>query len=147
MIAELQNRLPEQIGEVCDLMNYSARRLGHEDLGEPVQTRQQRIIELLDKLIEEAESQESSSSSSSGGSSGGGQGSQSPSNPMQQSQLPGGAAKEGALRARRRANPAEVWGTMPPAERQRILQALRDNFPSRYRQLVEQYYEELAKKP
>ena len=28
-----------------------------------------------------------------------------------------------------------------------VLQALRDSFPSRYRQLVEQYYEELAKKP
>ncbi len=36
---------------------------------------------------------------------------------------------------------------MPPAERERILQALRDNFPSRYRQLVEQYYEQLAKRP
>ncbi len=37
--------------------------------------------------------------------------------------------------------------SMPPAERERILQALRDSFPSRYRKLVEQYYEELAKKP
>jgi len=98
-------------------------------------------------LIEEAEQNEknSNSSSSSGGS--GGQGAQTPSNPMQQSQLPGGRAGEGALRERRRANPGEMWGAMPPGERERILQALRDNFPSRYRRLVEQYYEELAKKP
>jgi hypothetical protein len=36
---------------------------------------------------------------------------------------------------------------MPPAERERVLQALRGTFPTRYRQLVEQYYEELSKKP
>jgi hypothetical protein len=36
---------------------------------------------------------------------------------------------------------------MPPADRERILQALRESFPNRYRQLVEQYYEQLAKKP
>ncbi len=66
---------------------------------------------------------------------------------MQQSQLPGGSAREGPLRAGRRANPGEAWGDMPAAKRQRILQALRDSFPSRYRRLVEQYYEELAKKP
>ena len=62
--------------------------------------------------------------------------------------LPGGRFnEEGSMRAARRANPGEMWGSMPPAERERILQALRESFPSRYRQLVEQYYEELAKKP
>ena len=44
-----------------------------------------------------------------------------------------------------------VWSTLfsrlTPAERERILQALRERFPARYRQLVEQYYEQLAKKP
>ena len=66
---------------------------------------------------------------------------------MQDSMLPGGQAQRGELGERRKANPAEVWGTMPPAQRKRVLQALKDNFPARYRQLVEQYYEELAKKP
>jgi len=147
MLAELQNRQPERIGEVVDLMHYSGRRLKTGDAGETVQTRQQRIIELLDKLIKDAEDQEnnSNSSSSSGGSDS--KGGQMPSTPMNQSKLPGGAAAEGSLRDRRRANPGEAWGSMPPAERERILQALRDNFPSRYRRLVEQYYEELAKKP
>lgn len=149
MLAELQTRQPEQIGEVCDLMTYAGRRLGQRDSGETVQTRQDRIIELLDKLIEDAEENENSGSSSSsdGSDSSQKQGSQQPSNPMQTSKLPSGGPKEGTLQARRRANPGDVWGSMPPAERERILQALRDNFPSRYRQLVEQYYEELAKKP
>ncbi len=143
MRAELATRQPDQIGEVVDLMNYAGRRLTHGDSGETVQTRQERVVEILDQLIKEAEDQESSSSCSSGSGSSG----QSPSRPMELSQLPGGSAKEGSLREGRRANPAEVWGSMPPAQRARILQALRDTFPSRYRQLVEQYYEQLAKKP
>ncbi len=146
MRAELLNRQPGQIGEVVDLMHYSGRRLTQTDTGETVRQRQSRIIEILDSMIDEAEEQESSSSSSSSSGSGG-SGKRSPSQPMPDSFLPGGSAGEGSLQARRRANPAEAWGAMPPAERERILQALRDNFPSRYRQLVEQYYEQLAKKP
>ena len=148
MLAELNNRVSEGIGDVSDLMTFCGRRLSHADTGEVVQVRQDRILDLLDRMIEEEEEKESSSSSSSSG--GGGQNNsdgQSPSNPLQESRLPGGSAKEGPLRERRRANPAEAWGSMPPAERERILQALRDSFPSRYRKLVEQYYEELAKKP
>ena len=149
MLAELANREEGEIGEVVDLMKFAGRRLSHQDAGETVRDRQQRIIDILGKLIEEARQQESSSnsSSSSGSSQSGSQSQQSPGNPMQQSQLPGGTAQEGPLRERRRVNPGEAWGSMPPAQRDSILQALRDSFPSRYRQLVEQYYEELAKKP
>lgn len=151
MLTELRSRLPGQIGEVVDLMNFSGRRLRGGHTGEPVQERQERIIELLSKLIKDAEQQEKNQSKGEGGGGGGGgggsQGGQSPGSPMQRSQLPGGQAQEGPLGGGRRASPAQMWGAMPPAERQRILQALRDNFPSRYRQLVEQYYEELAKKP
>ncbi len=145
MLAELANREPGGMGEVADLMNYSGRRLKSSDGGEVVQTRQQRILELLDALIKEAEEQEKKSCNS-GGSSGRASG-KSPATPMSESGLPGGSPQSDAMRAARRANPGEVWGNMPPGERERILQALRESFPARYRQLVEQYYEELAKKP
>lgn len=148
MLLELNNREPGRMSEVTDLMDYSGRRLKSADGGEVVQTRQQRIIELLDQLIKEEEEKEKNScnnpSSSSGGKS---SSSRSPAKPMQQSQLPGGNSQAESLRASRRANPGEMWGAMPPGERERILQALRESFPSRYRRLVEQYYEELAKKP
>ena len=145
MLLELQNRQPERIGDVVDLMGFSGRRLTHGDTGDGVRERQARIVELLDKLITEAEEQEAKSGKGGGGGSSRGQ--QSPQQPMPDSRLPGGEAKEGSLRESRRANPADQWGAMPPAERERVLQALRESFPSRYRQLVEQYYEELAKKP
>ncbi|MGB0717589.1 MAG: hypothetical protein ACPGXK_17050, partial [Phycisphaerae bacterium] len=109
-----------------------------------------RILELLDKLIEDAEKQEQqsqSSSSSGGGGGGGGDSGSSPNSPMQDSNLPGGATPgTGPLRESRRASPGEAWGAMPPAQRKEILQALRDSFPGQYRRLVEQYYTELAKK-
>ncbi len=147
ILVELKGRKPESIDEVADLMVYAGRRLSHLETGQPVQTRQQRAIELLDKLIEEAEQQEQSGSSGSGsGGSSGGQ-SQGPSSPMPDSALPGGQTGETYLRDKRTAKPGESWGTMPPAEREKILQALRDSFPSRYRQLVEQYYQELSKQP
>ena len=145
MLLELQNRQAGRIGDVVDLMGYSGRRLTHGDSGERVRQRQDRIVELLDKLITEAEAQEKSGGS--GESNSRSRGRQSPRQPMPDSRLPGGQAKEGSLREGRRANPADKWGAMPPAERERVLQALRDSFPARYRQLVEQYYEELAKKP
>lgn len=144
MLIELINREPEKIGEVVDLMNFSGRRLTHADTGEIVRTRQQRILDLLDNLIEEAEQQEQSGST--GGGSGNSSG-KSPSSPMKDSILPGGSATEGPLRESRKANPAQTWGSMPAAQRQKILQAIRESFPGRYRRLVEQYYEELGKKP
>jgi tetratricopeptide (TPR) repeat protein len=143
MLGEIANRRTGGIGEVTDLMDYSGRRLLAGDSGEPVQSRQERIIELLDKLIKDAEDREQNSPR--GGSSNSRP--RSPQAPMPESQLPPGNPQGGELREARRANPGEVWGKMPPAERERILQAIRSSFPSRYRQLVEQYYEELAKKP
>ncbi len=112
--------------------------------GDTVQQRQSRIVDILDSLIEEAQEQENASCNGGNSKSGGRPNS---STPMPDSRLPGSRAPEGSPREARRANPGEVWGAMPPAERERILQALRENFPSRYRQLVEQYYEQLAKEP
>ena len=148
MLLELNNREPGRMSELADLMDYSGRRLKTADGGEVVQTRQQRILDLLDQLIKEEEEKEKNSCNNPGSGSGSKSSSgRSPAKPMQQSMLPGGNPQEESLRASRRANPGEMWGAMPPGERDRILQALRESFPSRYRQLVEQYYEELAKKP
>ena len=142
MLAELRSRRPERIGDVNDLMVYAERQLGLHDTGPRVQEHQQRAVDLLDQLIEEAESREQS-----GGGGGGGSGQQNPSAPMQESQLPGGGGADVHLRSTRKVRPGEAWGAMQPAERDKILQALRDRFPSRYRQLVEQYYKELSKQP
>jgi hypothetical protein len=144
ILAELASRRPGGLGEIADLMGHCGRRLGRGDSGGEVQGRQQRIVELLDRLIEASEKQESNAADLNGRGDSRSQASQSP---MQQSQLPG-ASPEGAPGGLDRSvNPGEAWGRMPPEQRERILQALDDRFPARYRRLVEQYYEQLAKKP
>ncbi len=97
MLVELLNRQPGQIGEVVDLMSFCERRLRVADSGEAVQKRQDRVIDILDRMIEEAEQKEKeqSGSSKSGGSGGGGkdQGKNSQGSPMGDSSLPGGTGQ------------------------------------------------------
>lgn len=147
MLAELANRQPGRIGEVSDLMMFAANRLGHRDTGVDVQDRQKRAMDLLDKLIKEAEDREKNQSRNpnNGGSPNNNPRPQ-PQNPMQQSQLPPGASGPANLRVRQ-ASPGEAWGALAPQEREKILQALKESFPGKYRRLVEQYYEQLAKEP
>jgi tetratricopeptide (TPR) repeat protein len=151
ILAEINRRQPERISDVTDLMLAAGRRLDIGETGDVVIERQQRAIDLLDKLIEEAEQQEQSSSSSDNSSENDqqdqNQNQNQPNKPLEDSKLFKGDIKKGPLRASKKATPGESWGNLPPAEREKILQALRESFPSRYRQLVEQYYQELSKEP
>jgi hypothetical protein len=152
MLQELAARRPESLGEVSDLMVYAGRRLSTGSADKPVQQKQGRAIELLNKLIKEAEDQENqqSNSSNSGGSQGQGRpgqpsGNQHSNAPAGESRRPPGKGRFGELHRSGVARPGDEWGKMPPEERERVLQSLRRNFPSQYRQLVEQYYKQLAK--
>jgi hypothetical protein len=150
MLAELARRIPESMGEVADLMGFSEKRLAASDPSERTQTVQDRVVELLDKLIEEVENQEQQASSSSNQSQRSRQRSQQqpqPQSPMDKSQLPPGSPQDGTKRPGRVVDPGDAWGAMPAAEREKVLQVLRDRFPGRYRALVEQYYESLAEQP
>jgi hypothetical protein len=151
MLAELARRIPESIGEVADLMSFSELRLAARDPGERTRAAQERAIELLEGLIEEVENQEQQAqSSNSQQSQRNRQQSQpqpQPQDPADQSQLSRGEPQDGAKQAGRVINPGDAWGAMPAAEREKILQVLRDRFPGRYRALVEQYYESLAEQP
>ena len=150
MLQELLTRRPESLGEVSDLMVYAGRRLSAGQAGKGVQEKQARVIELLNKLIKDAEDQENQQQSSSGGGSqdqrqNQPQGNPHPTQHAQESNRPGGKGTIGELHRSASARPGDEWGKMPPEERERVLQSLRRNFPSQYRQLVEQYYMQLAK--
>ena len=155
MLGESAGRQPEGLGEVSSLMTYSTRRLRAGEAGEPVQDKQRRTVELLSKLIEEAERQERQQGLCKNC---GGKGCSkcrgsrvatasplNPRSPMQDSQLPGGSGGIAELNRPPRVRPGETWGKMRPEQREKIQQSLGKNFPSRYRQLVEQYYKQLAK--
>lgn len=146
MVTELSRRIPGKLGDVHDLMNVARRELSHGQAGDEVVKRQGEAVALLDKLIKEAEDQEKSNGG--GGGEGGKSGSPNtpnqPSGGAKQSVLPGGQEKETVLR-QTKASPGETWGKMPPKQREEILQSIQKQFPSRYRDLLEQYYKQLAK--
>ncbi|QOJ13517.1 MAG: hypothetical protein HRU75_02175 [Planctomycetia bacterium] len=145
---ELERREIGTLDEVASLMTYAGARLRVADGGTRVRDRQNEAIAKLDQMIQEEEQREKSGQCSGGGQGKGGRQSRQaarPSRPREQSEAPPSAGDPGMdLRGAQRATPGEVWGKLPPAEREKILQSLRERFPSRYRQLVEQYYRSLA---
>jgi tetratricopeptide (TPR) repeat protein len=144
LLLEIERREHGTLDEVATLMSYSAARLKVADATQRVRSRQDEAVALLDRLIQEAQQREKQQ-----GGSGQRRAAQDkrPRTAAQQSALPEpGAAQIGELHRAAAANPGELWGQLPPTQRERILDSLRDRYPSRYRQLVEQYYRSLAEK-
>lgn len=149
LLLEIERREVGTLDEVSSLMGYAAGRLRAADSAERVRRRQDEAVKLLDQLIKKAQDKEKKQGG--GGKRGGkGQGQgrgdpNSPANdPRRDSEAPAGAGRIGDLRPTEKADPGEMWGKLPPAEREKLLQSLRERFPSRYRELVEQYYRTLA---
>lgn len=147
---ELERVRMGTLDEVALTMRYVRTRLDVPDTSQRVRDREQNIIDLLDKLIEQAKQQEKKGGGGGGGRAGGepqpGRGqADKPSQPAQDStDRSAQGPLDSDLHAAPRIEPGEVWGKLPPDERERILQAIRERFPSRYRELVEQYYRSLA---
>jgi len=146
ILTELTRRAPGRLGDVRDLLQYAKRKITNRLIDDLVLDRQDEAIELLDALIKEAEEKEKQGGGKGGGGNkrGGDSGGNQPSGGAQRSTLPQGAGGASELR-RTRAKPGEMWGKMPPKQREQILQTLQKQFPSQYRDLLEQYYKQLAK--
>ena len=136
--------------DVHDRMQFSRRKLAQAQTGEPTQKQHRRIVEILERLIEEAEQQEDQ-----GGGGGGDGGGQSPQDGQQggsgdPSGGPGGAQHSAAVPGAGGMGPqqdaqtrAETWGGLPPHEREQIMHTLQERYPDHYRALIEQYYQGL----
>jgi len=150
MLTELERREPNRLGDVHDLMNYARRELFLGRTDQDVKQHQDKAVDLLNQLIKEAEEEEKKKGQ--GGGKGGGRGRRSrnrsrqqQSNPREQSEMTPSGEGGRDLDKIHKANPEDMWGKMPPKERDAVLQALQKQFPSRYRDLVEQYYRQLSK--
>lgn len=151
IMTELDRRAPGRIGDVRDIMHYARRKIANARIDEDLIDRQQEAVALLNKLIKEAEDKENQSKNQGDGK-GGGQGgkggdsngAKNPGGGASRSTKPQGHGEAGQLR-RARARPGEMWGKMPPRDREQLLQTLQKQFPSQYRELLEQYYKQLAK--
>ena len=116
------------------------RRLALGRAGQSVQGVENGVIESLDKLIqrleEQAQAQQSQSSPAGGAPSG---------TPMQDSRL-------ARLRAPGKVDPKDIghgsgWGDLPDKQREQALQDISREFPSHYREVIEEYFRQLATEP
>lgn len=130
-------------------MEFSRRRLSLQDPGENTREQQGKIIDILAKLIKEAEERECNCKGS-----GQGQGqkksqgkpgesqSQAQGEGKQGGQSGGGSKGIDSDTAQRlhRGGPTSPWSKLRDKERDPVFNALKEKFPGRYQELIEQYY-------
>lgn len=138
---DLEQLKEASLGEVAKKMSDVERRLILGRGGEKTQKVEEEIVEALDEIIKKVEQQQQNS----GG--GGGQGGN-------QNQS-GGAAGDSSVKGA--TAPGEVdkkdignkagWGSLAPKKAAEAKNVINRNFPSHYREAIEQYFKKLANRP
>jgi tetratricopeptide (TPR) repeat protein len=130
-------------------MDFSRRKLSLEDTGQETRTQQDKIVELLAKLIKDAEERECNCK---GGGSGSGQKQGKPGEAEGQAQAEGqggqggnsGGGSKGTdsdrVKRLHRGGPQSPWSHLRDKDRDPVYSAIKEKFPARYEQLIEQYY-------
>jgi hypothetical protein len=140
MEQDLKDLQDESLDHIARRMDDIRRRLHLGRAGQRVQDVERGVIESLDKLIRELEQQQQQQSSSS--SSGGPSDNIQSSSPAPDSMNIGGKGQGDVDRGRIGSDSG--WGDLPPKEREEALQQIGREFPSHYRDVVEQYFRRLA---
>jgi hypothetical protein len=136
MRQDLSGLEDESLDHIARRMEDVRRRLAQGRTGEQVQKVENGVLESLDKLIKKAEDQmqQSQSSSSAGGQPSGA--------PMQDSQI-------AELKGPGKVEPRDIgrgsgWGNLPEKDREKAMQDISREFPSHYREVIEEYFRRLA---
>jgi hypothetical protein len=127
---------PEKISKKMDNVR---RRLGKGRTDDETQDAENGVLKSLDKLIEKIEQQAQKQAQNSDSDQG-----QQTNNPAEDSRIlkqkgPGNVD-------RREFNPDGHWGDLPPKEREEALLRIEKEFPAHYRDIIEQYFREMASK-
>jgi hypothetical protein len=126
----------ESLDHIARRMEDVRRRLAQGRSGERVQKVENGVIESLDKLIKKAEeqAQQSQANSPAGGEPSG--------TPMEDSKI---AELKGPGKVDRRdIGRGAGWGNLPDKDREKALQEIGREFPSHYREVIEEYFRRLA---
>ena len=155
MQADLSDLEDDSLDHISRRMNDVTRRLDFGNAGKKVRGVEDGIIASLDKLIKEMEDRANSSSSSSseserdaqrsgqrGQQRGGDPEGIRSQNPAQDSKLAKGKGK-GEVKNKNIGNQSG-WGDLPQKEREEVMQQISKEFPSHYRDVIEQYFRKLA---
>lgn len=138
---DLEQLREASLGEVAKKMADVERRLQLGRGGEKTQKVEEEIIESLDEIIKKIEQQQSS-----GGGGGGQGGNQNESGGPAGDSTIKGAKAPGEVDKKDIGNKAG-WGTLPPKRATEAKNVINRNFPSHYREAIEQYFKKLANRP
>ncbi len=125
----------DSLGHIARRMKDIERRLDLGRAGPRVRKVEDGVIESLDKLIKELEEQQNQSG-------GTGSGNIQSSRPAQDSQIMGGRGP-GEVTKRNIGSKSD-WGNLPEKEREEAMQAIGEDFPAHYRDIIEEYFRRLA---
>ncbi len=140
MLAELEALEPDSLDEVARIMDSVRVRLALGRAGTRVRKEEDEIIEKLDRKIEELEKKRQQQQQQQQQNNAKGNQSQSP---AEDSSLPDGQASP-EVDPRRLTSKTE-WGDLPPKSREEALQSLGKEFPSHYREVIEEYFRKIAR--
>ena len=128
-------------------MRHSANRLGNAQGGKGTQQVQDDIVKKLDKLIKDQEDKAAAAAAAaqakqdkeSGKKPGQGEGQ---GQPAPDSIVMGGKGK-GQVDEKQLRQIAENWGTLPPAQRAKIIQEITYDLPPKYKPMIDEYFKAL----
>ena len=137
--SDLASLKDESLDHVARRMNDVRRRLDIGRAGKQVQVVEKGVVDSLDRMIKKLEQQQQQQQQQMrpGGSN------QQSSKPMQDSQLPGGGKPPMKVDQRDIGN-QPGWGDLDAKQREQALQQIGREYPAHYRELIEQYFRELA---
>jgi hypothetical protein len=138
MEGELKDLREDSLDHIARRMQDIERRLDLGRAGPKVRGVEDGVVKSLDKLIEELERQQQQQQSSGGA---GGNNIQSV-RPASDS-LPMGGKGRGDV-TKRNVGDQTGWGDLPPRQREEAMQQIGRQFPSHYRDVIEQYFRKLA---
>lgn len=150
MQADLAKLKEETLDHISRRMNDVTRRLDFGHAGKKVRGVEDGIIASLDKLIKDLEDQAGQSGGEGeqdggedqqDGGSGDPKGTRS-SRPAQDSKIAEGKGA-GDVKSKKIGN-RSGWGDLPPKDREAAMQQIGKEFPSHYRDIIEQYFRKLA---
>ncbi|QDS99427.1 hypothetical protein [Adhaeretor mobilis] len=133
---DLANLDDQSLNHIAKRMDDVGRRLSLGRAGKQVQMIEDGVLGALDRLIRQAEEQQK-------------QQQQSSSSQSQQSSKPMEDSRPAELKAPGRVDAKDIgrqagWGDLPPREREQALQQIGRDFPAHYREVIEEYFRELA---
>jgi hypothetical protein len=138
MRSDLEQIKDGSLDDISRRMKDIERRLGLGRANKKVRDIEDEVVKMLDKLIEEEEKKQAAAAAAAAAG-----GSIQSSSPAPDSRPLGGKGKGEVTK--RDIGDSAGWGELPAKQREETMQEIGRDFPAHYREVIEEYFRELAK--